>query len=208
MRIRPFLFAAGFLSLFPLSVKAECIQGPVVVVNAGHGASITFDEPVYQAKIFDISRVILNEIPETGTKTLILTEVDPQLFPGLPSTPQTTLLAATSEACYTFQLAFGTGNFHVSVDAQPEPVSSRLLSVGDLEPLDLDNLRLGIEQATARVGPENTFLQRANQFLTLVTEEGVAQRLAAQRLQINWSHLTALAAQAQPASEFEDSVTQ
>jgi hypothetical protein len=199
----------ALIGLTPTVVSAECLRGPNVVVNEGHGASITFDEPVYQAKLFDVSRLILNEIPEAGSQTLILTAVDPVEFPGLPSGPQTSLLATTATGCYVFQLSVGQGNFHASVDADGGNPSDRslLAADSDFEPLNLNDLRAGVQTATERVGPDNAFVVRVNEFLALV-DEGIGQRVAAQRLRINWEHLTALADRSRLDYLYEGSVSQ
>jgi hypothetical protein len=189
LRIRSLLFALAFVGLVPAFAKAECVQGPNVVVNEGHGASITFDEPVYQAKLFDVSRLILNEIPETGSETLILTAVNPVEFPGLPNGPQTSLLATTATGCYVFRLSVGQGNFHASVNATEDEPDLSILSSGLL---NMENLRIGLANAEKKVGSENSFVVRVNQFLSLV-DDGVSQRAAAQRLQIQWDYLMTLA---------------
>lgn len=203
------LMGGALLGLTPTVASAECLQGPNLVVNEGHGASITFDEPVYQAKLFDVSRLILNEIPETGSETLILTAVDPVEFPGLPSGPQTSLLATTATGCYVFQLSVGQENFHASVDADGGNPSDRSLLAGDrtFDPLNLDDLRVGVANAEQRVGADNSFVLRVNEFLALV-ENGVGQRVAAQRLRINWEHLTALADRSALDYLYEGSVSQ
>jgi hypothetical protein len=207
--VKPLLLSITLLALAPAIAKAECLQGPNVVVNEGHGASITFDEPVYQAKLFDVSRLILNEIPETGSQTLILTAVDPVEFPGLPSGPQTSLLATTATGCYVFQLSVGQGTSHVSVDAEGGNLPNRSLVAAerDFEPLNLENLRAGVATAAQRVGTDNAFVIRVNEFLALV-DEGVEQRTAAQRLQIEWEHLTALADRSRLDDFYEGSVSQ
>jgi hypothetical protein len=192
LRIRSLLFALAFVGLVPAFAKAECVQGPNVVVNEGHGASITFDEPVYQAKLFDVSRLILNEIPETGSETLILTAVNPVEFPGLPNGPQTSLLATTATGCYVFQLSVGQGNFHASVNATEDEADLSILSSSLAQPLNIENLRIGLANAEKKVGSENSFVVRVNEFLSLV-DAGVSQRTAAQRLQIRWDYLTTLA---------------
>jgi hypothetical protein len=209
--VKPLLLGITIIGLAPAIAKAECLQGPNVVVNEGHGASITFGEPVYQAKLFDVSRLILNEIPETGSQTLILTAVDPVEFPGLPSGPQTSLLATTATGCYAFQLSVGQGNAHVSVDAEDSNLSAHSLlaadsDLEDFEPLNLENLRAGVATAAQRVGTNNAFVIRVNEFLALV-EQGVEQRVAAQRLRINWDHLTALAARSRLDDFYEGSVS-
>jgi hypothetical protein len=210
--VKPLLLCITLLGLTPAIAGAECLQGPNVVVNEGHGASITFDEPVYQAKLFDVSRLILNEIPETGSETLILTAVNPVEFPGLPSGPQTSLLATTATDCYVFQLSVGQGTSHMSVDAEDGNLSARSLlaadsDLEDFEPLNLENLRAGVATAAQRVGADNAFVIRVNEFLALV-DKGVGQRVAAQRLQINWEHLTALADRSRLDDFYEGSVSQ
>jgi hypothetical protein len=191
-KIRSTMLSLVLLGLMPTVASAECLQGPNLVVNEGHGASITFDEPVYQAKLFDVSRLILNEIPETGSETLILTAVDAVQFPGLPSGPQTSLLATTATGCYVFRLSVGQGNFHASVNATEDEADLSILSSGLSQPLNIENLRIGLANAEKKVGAENSFVIRVNQFLSLV-DDGVSQRAAAQRLQIQWDYLTTLA---------------
>jgi hypothetical protein len=207
--VKSLLLSGALLGLMPTVASAECLQGPNLVVNEGHGASITFDEPVYQAKLFDVSRLILNEIPEAGSETLILTAVDPVEFPGLPSGPQTSLLATTATGCYVFQLSVGQGNFHASVDADGGNPSDRslLAADSDFEPLNLNDLKAGVATAAQRVGADNDFVIRVNEFLALV-DEGVGQRVAAQRLRINWEHLTALADRSRLDYLYEGSVSQ
>lgn len=182
--------------LLPIAVKAECARGPNVVVNRGHGASITFDEPVYQAKVFDISKLMLEEIPSQGTQTLILTEVDASNFPGMPSTPTTSLLANTASGCYIFDISFGNNPVHNTVSAVPETfpdVSPAALLPGG-EDIDIEALRSEYAAAVEQHGPDNKFLQRVEQFLALV-DGGTSQRLAAQQAGVEWMHLTKLAGQ-------------
>lgn len=207
MKTKLLLVLGGLLSLVPTAANAECLRGPDVVVNSGHGASIQFNEPVYQAKIFDPSRVVLNEISESGTDILLLTQIDPLTFPGIPSgNGQTTLLAETLNGCYTFRLSFSNGNQHVSVnaDGSGSTLAARP-TIEDIEPLDLDLLRTGLDNAISRVGSDNEFVQKTEQFLTLI-DEGVGQRIAAQRLQIEWEHLSMLAESAR-FSSLEDTVS-
>lgn len=210
MRIRLLLVATGLIALLPLAAKAECISGPNVVINSAHGASIQFPEPVYQAKIFDPSQVVLSEIPDSGAEILMLTRIDRLDFPGLPSgNGTTTLLAETADACYTFSLSFGDGNFHASVNAEGNRASEPSLLAArrnDLEPIDIELLKIALDNAVARVGSENSFLQRTEQFITLVDEEGVGQTVAAQRLSLDWNHLTQLANSARFSNFSEGSV--
>lgn len=196
MKIKSILVGAGLLCLIPMNAKAECLKGPDVIVNTGHGASIIFEEPVHEAKIFDPSQVVLSEIPEGGTKTLMLTQINRLTFPGLPTgNGQTTLLASTDEGtCYSFKLSFGNGNFHVSVNADGTDTDRSLLAAASsqFEPIDLALLREGIDNAVARVGSDNAFLQRAETFMSLV-DSGIEQKTAAQRLRLSWEHLSQLA---------------
>ena len=110
--------------LIPTAAHAACTRGPDVIVNRGHGASITFDEPVYQAQVFDVSKLILEPIPEQGTLTLILTEVEAQQFPGMPHTATTSLLANTANGCYVFEISFGNQPVHNTVSASLEPIQN------------------------------------------------------------------------------------
>lgn len=183
------------LLLLPQAVGAECISGPEVVVNLGHGASITFDEPVYQAQVFDVSKLMLEPIPEQGTTTLILTEVDPQNFPGLPQTATTSILASTANSCYVFEVSFGNQAHHNSVSAVP-PANTDLTAAqlpgGD--DIDIEALRSGHANALAQHGGDNLFLQRVSRFIELV-DAGTTQRLAARQAQVDWSHLQQLSGQ-------------
>ncbi|MEM9004499.1 MAG: hypothetical protein AAGE59_13365 [Cyanobacteria bacterium P01_F01_bin.86] len=186
----------GALSLFPATASAACVAGPDVQVNVGHGASIVFEEPVYQAQIFDPSRLILQPIPEQGTTTLMLSQVDPQHFSGMPQTLTTSLTAQTENGCYSFKLSYGTDARHVSVDANPQMVASGTLGADLLpggEDIDLEALRSGYEQAVTEHGEDNTFLQRVARFLELA-ERGASQRLAARQSEVQWSHIQALEA--------------
>lgn len=208
MQVKLSVLAAGAIALLPLSAKAECLRGPNVVVNRGHGASITFDEPVYEAKIFDISQVILSEIPEQGSRTLILTAIDRQDYPGLPATPQTSLVASTADSCYVFQLSFADGSVHTSVDAVRDEPSDRLLvSAAENAAIDVPALRAALEQAVERFGDDNQFLERANSFISLV-EGGVEQREAAQRVNLPWAHLETFARQAHRSIILDESISQ
>lgn len=178
--------------LIPTTANAACTRGPAVVINRGHGASVTFDEPVYQAQVFDVSRVILEPIPEQGTRALILTEVDAQQFPGLPHTPTTSLLANTADGCYVFNISFGTQPVHNTVSAVPEAkpeLRATLLSVW--EDVDIEILRAKYAVAVEQHGEANTFLQRVAEFLALV-DSGTSQRLAAREVGVEWSHLMQL----------------
>ena len=188
--------AAAFVLLLPTAANAACTRGPKVVVNRGHGASISFDEPVYQARIFDISKLMLEEIPAQGTQTLILTEVEASQFPGMPQTPTTSLLANTASGCYIFNVSFGNQPVHNTISAIPEANSelaqTALLPGGD--DIDLAALRAEYAAAIEQHGTDNSFLQRVEQFLTLV-DSGTGQRLAAQQAGVDWSHLTKLSGQ-------------
>ena len=182
--------------LLPTAANAACTRGPNVVVNRGHGASITFDEPVYQAKVFDISKLMLEEIPSQGTQTLILIEVDASNFPGLPSTPTTSLLANTASSCYIFDISFGNNPVHNTISAIPEvspEVSPTALLPGG-EDIDIEALRSEYATAVEQHGSNNSFLQRVKQFLALV-DSGTSQPLAAQQAGVEWAHLTKLAGQ-------------
>ena len=119
-KLKQVAISVSFVLLLPTAASATCTRGPNVVVNRGHGASISFDEPVYQAKVFDISKLMLEEIPPQGTQTLILTEVDASQFPGLPQTPTTSLLANTASGCFVFNVSFGNQPVHNTVSALPE----------------------------------------------------------------------------------------
>ena len=182
--------------LIPTAAHAACTRGPDVIVNRGHGASITFDEPVYQAQVFDVSKLILEPIPEQGTLTLILTEVESQQFPGMPHTATTSLLANTANGCYVFAVSFGNQPVHNTISAVNEANSALartpLLPGG--EDIDIDTLRAQYAAAVEQHGKGNTFLQRVGQFLALV-DDGVSQKLAAQQVGVEWSHLTQLSGQ-------------
>lgn len=182
--------------LIPTAAHAACTRGPDVIVNRGHGASITFDEPVYQAQVFDVSKLILEPIPEQGTLTLILTEVEAQQFPGMPHTATTSLLANTANGCYVFEISFGNQPVHNTVsavsEANPDLARTTLLPGG--EDIDIDALRAQYAAAIKQHGKGNTFLQRVGEFLALV-DSGTSQRLAAQQADVEWSHLTQLSGQ-------------
>lgn len=196
---KPFLgsVATSTILLMPIAANAaECTRGPNVVVNRGHGASISFDEPVYQAKVFDISKLILEEIPQQGTHTLILTEVEASQFPGMHQTPTTSLLANTANGCFIFAVSFGNQPVHNTVSAIPETspdiVQTAILPGG--ADIDIEALRIEYDVAIEQHGEGNTFLQRVGQFLGLV-DNGTSQRLAAQQAGVEWSHLTRLSGQ-------------
>jgi len=195
--------------LVPTVAQAACTQGPDVVVNRGHGASITFDEPVYQAQVFDVSRLMLEPIPPHGTRTLILTEVEAQHFPGLPTTPTTSLLAtAGSGQCFSFNITFGTAPFHYSVSAtaaSTPDVTTRSTLLPGGQDIDIARLRTEYEKAVTEFGASNTFLQRVGQFLSLV-DAGTSQRLAAQQAGVEWSHLLRLAQELRPEDSTAPSV--
>ena len=188
--------AASLVMLLPAAANAACARGPNVVVNRGHGASISFDEPVYQAKVFDISKLMLEEIPPQGTQTLILTEVEASQFPGMPQTPTTSLLASTADGCYIFNISFGNQPVHNTVsaagEANSELAQTSLLPGGD--DIDITALRSEYAAAVQQHGAGNSFLQRVEQFLTLV-DSGTGQRLAAQQAGVDWSHLSKLSGQ-------------
>lgn len=188
--------ALFIMLLLPSVANAACTRGPNVVVNRGHGASISFDEPVYQAKVFDISKLMLEEIPPQGTQTLILTEVEAAQFPGMPQTPTTSMLANTANGCYIFEVSFGNQPVHNTVSATPETNSAvaqtTLLPGG--EDIDIEALRAKYAAAVEQHGEGNTFLQRVGRFLTLV-DNGISQRLAAQQAGVKWEHLTKLSGQ-------------
>ena len=186
-----------FVLLLPTAANAACTRGPDVIVNRGHGASITFDEPVYQAKVFDISKLMLEEIPAQGTQTLILTEVDAQQFPGLPQTATTSLVANTASGCFVFDIGFGNQPVHNTVSAvseasNPELAQTALLPRG--EDIDVEALRTKYAAAVEQHGADNTFLQRVGKFLALV-DNGTSQKLAAQQAGVEWAHLRQLSGQ-------------
>ena len=172
-------------------------RGPNVVVNRGHGASISFDEPVYQAKVFDISKLMIEEIPPQGTQTLILTEVEASQFPGLPQTPTTSLLAntlqtaATSSTCRSAISLFTTPLAPYLKRALTSP---RLRCYRVEDNIDIAALRTGYTSAVEQHGTSNSFLLRVEQFLALV-DNGTSQRLAAQQAGVDWSHLNRLSGQ-------------
>ncbi|PZO18191.1 MAG: hypothetical protein DCF25_10195 [Leptolyngbya foveolarum] len=193
---RGFAITSAVVLLLPTAANAACTRGPNVVVNRGNGASISFDAPVYQAKVFDISKLMLEEIPQQGTQTLILTEVETSQFPGMPQTPTTSLLANTANGCYVFEVSFGNQPVHNTVsavpEANPELAQTALLPGG--EDIDLDTLRAEYTAAVEQHGTDNSFLKRVEQFLTLV-DNGTGQRLAAQQAGVEWAHLTQLSGQ-------------
>ena len=198
--------ATSVILLLPTAVKAECTRGPNVIVNRGHGASITFDEPVYQAKVFDISKLMLEEIPQQGTQTLILTEVEASQFPGMPQTPTTSLLANTASGCYIFEVAFGSQPVHNTISAIPEvapQLAQTALLPGGAD-IDIEALRTEYTAAVEQHGPDNSFLKRVEQFLSLV-DNGTGQRLAAQQVGVEWSHLTQLSGQPDFTDLLDDS---
>jgi hypothetical protein len=194
--------------LLPTAANAACTRGPDVVVNRGHGASITFDEPVYQAQVFDVSKLMLEPIPEQGTQALILTAVEAQQFPGLPQTATTSLLANTASGCYVFNISFGIQAVHNTVSATAETdselVESALLPGG--EDIDIEALRAEYATAVEQHGEDNQFLQRVAEFLALV-DIGTRQRLAAQQAGVEWEHLTKLSGQSQFDRFVEDSLS-
>ena len=198
MKLEQIGIAALTVLLLPAAANAACTRGPNVIVNRGHGASITFDEPVYQAQVFDVSRLMLEPISEQGTQTLILTEVDAQQFPGLPHTATTSLLANTENGCYVFNVSFGNQPVHNTVSAVPEAstdlAQTALLPGG--EDIDIEALRAEYAAAVEQHGEDNTFLQRVARFLALV-DNGTGQRLAAQQAGVEWAHLMQLAGQPQ-----------
>jgi hypothetical protein len=194
--------------LLPTMANAACTRGPDVVVNRGHGASITFDEPVYQAQVFDVSKLMLEPIPEQGTQALILTAVEAQSFPGLPQTATTSLLANTASGCYVFNISFGNQAVHNTVSATSETdselVESALLPGG--EDIDIEALRAEYTAAVEQHDPDNQFLKRVAEFLALV-DSGTRQRLAAQQAGVEWEHLTKLSGQSQFDRFVEDSLS-
>ncbi|EDX82768.1 hypothetical protein S7335_1071 [Synechococcus sp. PCC 7335] len=188
--------SAAALMFAPTAAKAACTRGPNVVVNRGHGASITFNEPVYQAQVFDVSRLILEPIPEQGTHALILTEVDAQAFPGMPHTATTSLLASTASGCFVFDVSFGTQPVHNTVSALPSvnPNLSQTAQLPGGADINIEALRAEHAAAIEQHGEDNAFLQRVGVFLTLV-DEGTSQRLAAQQAEVEWNHLMQLSGQ-------------
>lgn len=208
MRLKPeqFALASAAVLLLATTANAECTRGPKVIVNRGHGASITFDEPVYQAKVFDISKLILEEIPPQGTRTLILTEVDAQQFPGLPQTPTTSLVANTANGCFVFDISFGNQPVHNTISAipaaNPNLAQTALLPGG--ADIDIEALRSEYAAAVEQHGTDNSFLQRVSKFLELV-DNGTSQRLAAQQAGVEWEHLTQLSGQPNFDRLLEDS---
>lgn len=198
--------ATSVILLLPTAAHAACTRGPNVVVNRGHGASITFDEPVYQAKVFDISKLMLEEIPQQGTQTLILTEVEASQFPGMPQTPTTSLLANTASGCYIFDVSFGTQPFHNTIGAIPEeaPELTQTALLPGGSDIDIEALRTGYTAAVEQHGPNNSFLKRVERFLSLV-DKGTGQRLAAQQAGVEWSHLTQLSGQPDFTDLLDDS---
>lgn len=206
MKLEQIALALSATLLIPTAANAACTRGPEVIVNRGHGASITFDEPVYQAQVFDVSKLILEPIPEQGTQTLILTAVEAQQFPGMPQTATTSLLANTASGCYVFNVKFGNQPVHNTVSAVPEAnletVRTTLLPGG--EDIDIDALRDQYTIAAQQHGEDNTFLQRVSTFLSLV-DSGTSQRLAAQQAGVEWSHLTQLSGQPDFTDLLDDS---
>ena len=198
--------ATSIILLLPTAAHAACTRGPNVIVNRGHGASITFDEPVYQAKVFDISKLMLEEIPQQGTQTLILTEVEASQFPGLPQTATTSLVANTASGCFVFDIGFGNQPVHNTVsaipEAAPELAQTALLPGGT--DIDIEALRIEYATAVKQHGADNTFLQRVERFLLLV-DSGTGQRLAAQQAGVEWSHLTQLSGQPDFTDLLDDS---
>lgn len=192
--------------LLPTAANAACNRGPEVIVNRGHGASVTFDEPVYQAEVFDVSKLILEPIPEQGTRVLILTAVDEQAFPGLPRTTTTSLLANTATGCYVFNVKFGDQPVHNTVSAVPEtnPELARATLLPGGEDIDIEALHAEYAIAVAQYGEDNLFLQRVAEFLALV-DSGTSQRLAAQQAGVEWAHLTQLSGQPNLDEFLEDS---
>lgn len=198
MTLKPqqFAIASASVLLLATAANAECTRGPSVIVNRGHGASITFGEPVYQAKVFDISKLMLEEIPAQGTQTLILTEVEAQQFPGLPQTPTTSLVANTANGCFVFDIGFGNQPVHNTVSAIPEAapgLAQTALLPGGAD-IDIEALRTEYATAVEQHGTDNTFLQRVGRFLELV-DSGTSQHLAAQQAGVEWEHLTQLSGQ-------------
>ena len=195
-RLEQIVLTLSIVLLLPAAANAACTRGPNVVVNRGHGASITFSEPVYQAQVFDVSKLMLEPIPEQGTQTLILTEVDAQQFPGLPQTAATSLLANTENGCYVFNVSFGSQAIHNTVSAEPEanPELTRSAILPDGEDIDIEALRAEYTAAVEQHGENNTFLQRVAIFLSLV-DSGTGQRLAAQQANVEWKHLIELSGQ-------------
>ena len=198
MKLEQIAISISAVLLLPTAANAACTRGPNVVVNRGHGASITFDEPVYQAQVFDVSRLMLEPISEQGTQTLILTEVDAQQFPGLPHTATTSLLANTTSGCYVFNVSFDNQPVHNTVSAVPEASTSltRTALLPGGEDIDIEALRAEYAAAVEQYGADNTFLQRVARFLALV-DSGTGQRLAAQQAGVEWAHLMKLAGQPQ-----------
>lgn len=205
-KLQRIAFPVSAVLLIPTAANAACTRGPEVIVNRGHGASITFNEPVYQAQVFDVSKLILEPIPEQGTQTLILTAVDEQAFPGLPRTATTSLLANTVSGCYVFNVKFGDQPVHNTVSAVPEtnPELARATLLPGGEDIDIDALRAEYEIALEKHGEGNTFLQRVGEFLALV-DSGTSQRLAAQQASVEWQQLTRLAGQPDLAEFLEES---
>ena len=195
-KLEPFSIVTTCLLLLPTAAHAACTRGSSVIVNRGHGASITFDELVYQAQVFDVSKLMLEPIPEQGTLTLILTEVDAQQFPGMPQTPTTSLLANTASGCYVFEISFGNQPVHNTVSALPQANAN--LATTSLLPggadIDIEALRTKYAAAVEQYGDGNTFLQRVSKFLSLI-EAGVSQKLAAQQAGVEWAHLMQLSGQ-------------
>ena len=199
------LALSAFL-LLPTAANAACDRGPEVIVNRGHGASVTFDEPVYQAQLFDVSKLVLEPIPEQGTRVLILTAVDEQAFPGLPRTDTTSLLANTATGCYVFNIKFGDQPVHNTVSASPQTGSevSRATLLPGGQDIDIEALRTRYAAAVEQ-HEDNLFLQRVGEFLGLV-DAGMGHRLAAQQAGVEWSHLTQLAGQTNLDDFLEDSL--
>ena len=207
LKIEQAAIATAVAFLLPTAANAACTRGPSVIVNRGHGASITFDEPVYQAKVFDISKLMLEDIPAQGTQTLILTEVDAQQFPGLPQTNTTSLVANTANGCFVFDISFGNQSVHNTVSAVPEASDGIAQSATRLPggaDIDIDSLRTAYSAAAQQHGEGNIFLQRVGRFLELV-EGGTSQKLAAQQAGVKWEHLTQLSGQPSLDRFLEDS---
>lgn len=70
--------------------------------------------------------------------------------------------------------------------------------------IDIEALRTEYTAAVEQHGPDNSFLKRVEDFLSLV-DNGTSQRLAAQQSGVEWTHLTQLSGQPDFTDLLDDS---
>ncbi|MEO0644617.1 MAG: hypothetical protein AAFZ17_00465 [Cyanobacteria bacterium J06650_10] len=201
----------AFASIRQVSLETARASSVSVTVQEASGLSIDFSksgERIYKVWLDDPSKLTVDfDGPlESGAQVIHLRRITGLSFENLPSGNSTLLTVVTRSGgtsnVYYFDIGYGaTDTTGIAILPASSIALTDSLAPADAEPVELEMVRLGLQDAIANnvISSTSPVIERVNQFLTASTT-GTAQRIAANEAELPWEVITRLAVRGRNAS--------